>query len=104
MSIDPLPIFFSRWISKDIGWVFPPLELIGLVLKFLLDQLKLHQDCGCFELVLERPLAIWYKFLTKFRPVHRFEAGTDMFRERRETVSVRCAKVKEPWRVIASNM
>ena len=95
---------FEKELSGHRVWVFPPIELIGLVLKFLLDQFKLQPHFCCCVLVPDKKSAHWYKFLAKFRPVFLFNAGTDMFRIRAGSDFERCPKVKEPWRVIGLNI
>jgi len=93
------PLFEAN-LEDHMIWVFPPLELIGVTLKFLVTQHKAKANFSCCVLVPERSSAYWYKFLTNFRPVERYGPGSDLFRVWNGTAFVRSPPVKEYWRVL----
>ena len=100
----PSDPFFETDLEGQKVWLFPPLELTGVLLKFVLNRAKIVQDFGCCVLVPERTAAYWYKYMPHFRRVERYAPGTDMFRIWQGSSFVRAPKVKEAWLIIALNM
>ena len=92
--------FFEAELGGHRVWLFPPLELIGVVLKFVLE-FSGPKQFSCAVLIPDRPVAPWYKLLSKFRRLHTFNNSTDMFRALRQDSFVTLPKVKEHWFVIA---
>ena len=95
------PLFELQLEGQNL-WVFPPLELIGITLKFLIDHHKTGCNFSCCILVPDRTSAPWYRYLTKFKPVRVFQIGSDMFRSRVDESFVKVPPVKERWRVMRS--
>ena len=93
------PLFEENLEGHSI-WLFPPLELIGITLKFLVNQRRLGIAFSCCVPIPEHTSAYWYKYLTNFRPVKRFCTGADLFRILRGGGFVRAHPVKENWRVV----
>ena len=71
---------FEEKLDNQFVWVFPPLELIGITLKFLLGLKKEGVVFSCCCLVPERSNAPWFRYLKHFKPVKRFYPGSDLFR------------------------
>ena len=91
---------FEEPLQDHLVWVFPPLELIGITLKFLLNVQKEGTRFSCCCLVPERSTAPWFRYLRHFQPVKRFSPGADMFRSLSGVSFVRDPPIKEYWRVI----
>ena len=93
------PLFEGK-LESHFVWVFPPLELIGITLKFLISMRKEGITFSCCCLVPERANAPWYRYLKHFLPVKRFSPGADLFRSFNGSSFVRNPPVKEYWRVV----
>ena len=91
---------FEEKLENQFAWISPPLELIGITLKFLLGLKKegVHFSCCC--LVPERSNAPWFQYLKQFKPVKRFNPGSDLFRSFNGNSFVRDPPAKEYWRVM----
>ena len=96
--------FFETVLLGHRVWWFPPLELIGVTLKFVLNQSRLYKDFGCCILVPERSRAYRYKYVGHFKRVERYSPGADLFRIHNGSTFVKAAKVKEYWMILALNM
>ena len=70
---------FEEKLENHFVWVFPPLELIGITLKFLIAMKREGITFSCCCLVPERANAPWYRYLKHFQPVKRFNPGSDFF-------------------------
>ena len=99
----PSEPFFEANLAGQRVWLFPPLELIGVLLKFVLNQAKVQDFCCCI-LVPERSSAHWYKLVPNFKRVERYAPGSDLFRILHEGTFIRAPKVKEYWLVLALNL
>ena len=93
------PLFEER-LENHFVWVFPPLELIGITLKFLIAMKREGITFSCCCLVPERANAPWYRYLKHFQPVKRFNPGSDLFRSFNGSSFDRDPPVKEYWRVM----
>jgi hypothetical protein len=91
--------FFEEPINNEFLWVFPPLDLIGITLKFLVDSKREGIPFACCVLVPEQTSAPWFKHLLHFASVKRFNPGTDMFRLKSGPGFIRDKPVKTFWRV-----
>ena len=97
------PVFEANLDGQKV-WLFPPVDMIGIVLKFVLNQANILRDFSCCVLVPERSSAYWYKYVSMFRRVERFSTGSDLFRLRQGAGFVRAHKVGEPWVVLGLNL
>ena len=100
----PSDPFFEIPLAGQRAWLFPPLELVGSTLKFVLNQSKSFKDFGCCILVPLRTSVYWAKYLPQFRRVEQFASGSDLFRLQVDGHFVRAPKIAEPWVVITLNM
>ena len=91
--------FFEEPIDNEFLWVFPPLDLIGLTLKFLVDTKREGVKFSCCVLVPEQSSASWFKYLSHFSPIKRFNPGTDMFRIKSGSGFIRDKPIQSYWRV-----
>ena len=64
-------------LSGHVVWVFPPTELIGITLKFLINRHKSSPDFKCCLLVPDNSRAHWFRLLEYCRPVITFNSGAD---------------------------
>ena len=100
----PSTPFFELSLSGHRAWIFPPSELVGLVLKFVLNVSRIVMHFSCCTLLPERASAYWFRYLQHFRRVERYAVGSDLFRLQGGSGFVRTAKINEPWLIVALNM
>ena len=91
---------FEFNLEGHVVWIFPPLELIGITLKFLINAFKEGAKFECVFLVPERSAAPWFRYMKHFNPLKRFSPGADLFRSFNGSSFVREPPVKEHWRVV----
>ncbi len=91
---------FEEQLENHLVWIFPPLELIGITLKFIISLQREGTRFSCCCLVPERSAAPWFRYLKSFQPVKRFNPGSDLLRSFNGTTFVREPPVKEYWRVM----
>ena len=63
---------FKVDLEGQVVWVFPPIELVGITLKFLVAQCQAGRRFRCCILVPDKSSAYWYKHLVNFKPIERF--------------------------------
>ena len=100
----PSEPFFESSLSGERVWLFPPVELIGVTLKFVVNQSKKVADFACCILLPERTSAYWFRYLQHFRRIERYSTGSDLFRIQSSNGFVRASKSNEPWLVVGLNM
>ena len=91
---------FEEDLRDKVWWIFPPSDLIGITLKFLVSSLKEKIPFICCVLLPEHSSAPWYKYLVHFTPVKRFSPGADLFRLRSGDQFIRDRPIKGYWRVL----
>ena len=91
---------FEEKLDNQFVWVFPPLELIGITLKFLISSKREGTVFSCCCLVPERSNAPWFRYLQHFESIKRFNPGSDLFRSFNGSSFDRDPPVKEYWRVL----
>ena len=91
--------FFEESLTNEFLWVFPPLDLIGITLKFLADTQREGIPFSCCVLIPEQSSAPWFKYLVHFSPIKRYNPGTDMFRLKSDSGFRRDKPIKSYWRV-----
>ena len=96
--------FFEADLAGQQVWLFPPLELIGITIKFILNQACKASGFKCCLLVPERSSAHWFRSLKEFKRIQRYPPGSDLFRVANANNFVPTKKVKEYWTVIAWGM
>ena len=96
--------FFELDLTYQSVWLFPPAELVGLVLKFVLKQAHSSSSFKCCVLVPDRSSAAWYRHLERFKLIRKLQVGSDLFRLKRGDSFIKLPKVKEGWLVVALNM
>ena len=89
--------FFEEPLKDHRLWIFPPLDCIGIVLKFLLEQSKTQSDFFACILVPNKSRASWFKYVPHFKRRRVFTPGTDMFRVRVDDSFTKLPKIKEAW-------
>ena len=92
---------FEEDLEGHCVWAFPPMELIGPTLKFLLDQLKLGRSFSFTMLVPEKQTMSWFRLLAHCQRLESYRIGSDLFRELRDGKFIALPKIKEQWIVIA---
>ena len=100
----PSDPFFEATLGSQRVWLFPPLDMIGIVLKFVLNQARIDHSFSCCVLVPERTSAYWYRYVSEFRRIERFATGSDLFRLHNGSDFCRAPKVGEPWIVLGLKM
>ena len=96
--------FFELDLTNQSVWLFPPAELVGVVMKFVLKQSQSSIDFKCFLLVPDRSTAAWYRHLQHFKLTRRLQAGSNLFRLKRGEAFIKLPKVKEDWLVVSLQM
>ena len=73
--------FFEREDFSALTWCFPPKDMIGLLLKFWESKHRAKVTFRIVLLVPESTHAPWWHHLKHFKPLMRFRAQSDLFRE-----------------------
>ena len=77
----PANSFFEQDVPSEWVWLFPPLDMLGLVFHFLEEKRKQGHLYKVFLLVPEEVRAPWFRFCSAYKRVTRFRAGSDLFRD-----------------------
>ena len=89
--------FFERDDFSSLMWCFPPTDMIGLVLKFWEAKHRAKVPFRMVILVPEATHAPWWHLLKKFKPLMRYRAHSDLFRELGpDGTWAKCPPVKVP--------
>jgi hypothetical protein len=77
----PSNSFFEQEQTDELLWIFPPLDMVGLVLHFLEDKRRHGFHYKVLLLVPEQAKAPWFRLCCNYRRLCRFRRGSDLFRE-----------------------
>ena len=93
--------FFEREDFSVLTWCFPPKDMIGLVLKFWESKHRAKVPSRIVLLVPESPRAPWWHHLKYFKPLMRYRAQSDLFREfGPDGLWVKCPQARVPYLVL----
>ena len=78
----PSESVFEADFDKECIWMFPPRELVGPTLHFIMARRRMKHRAHVALLVPDLAKAPWFHQLRHFRRVARYCPGSDLFRER----------------------
>ena len=73
--------FFEQPPTNDLVWLFPPDDVLPLLLKFLDAKRRDKVIYHAVLLVPELPETPWFHFLQFYQRLARYRKGSDLFRE-----------------------
>ena len=77
---NPSQSVFEQDLDGPLVWLFPPSDMIGLLLNFISDKQKLGVKVSVRLLLPEDTKAPWFRFCKAFKRLARFRKGSDLFR------------------------
>jgi hypothetical protein len=92
--------FFEESLVDEVIWLFPPLDVLGITLKFLVSSKREGIPFSCCVLLPEQSSASWFKYLTHFSSIKRFNPGSDLFRIKSDLGFIRDRPIRSFWRVV----
>ena len=97
---------FEQEVSPKLMWVFPPDDMLDLVVTYLCNLIRARAPLRIALLVPERPnSAPWFWRLKAFKRVCSFRAGSQLFAERDAVGQwVKLPPVREPCVVLQSGV
>ena len=100
----PSESFFEHCSTDHHMWLFPPMDMIQLVMQFLDEKRRLNVPLRYAILLPERADAPWFRYCEHYRRVTRYRKGSDLFRVRTDAgVWTKCPPSQVPWVVLAPN-
>ena len=77
----PSESFFDQPSSDALVWLFPPDDVLPLLLKFLDVKRREKIVYNAVLLLPELPDAPWFHLLQHYQRLARYRKGSDLFRE-----------------------
>ena len=96
----PIEPFLRGIFSDEVIWPFPPLDVLGITLKFLVSSKREGIPFSCCVLLPEQSSASWFKYLTHFSSIKRFNPGSDLFSITSDLGFIRDRPIRSFWRVV----
>ena len=99
----PSHSWFEHFEPQVLTWLFPPLDMVGLVLDFLDAQRRMQIKFDVIILLPERTRAPWFRHLAHYKRLARYRAHSDLFRALSPQGEwAKVAPGNDPWVVVRS--
>ena len=97
----PSDSFFEHMDDGVVFWLFPPLDMIDMILSVIDVRRRNKQPFHGIVLLPESPRAPWFRFLQHSTRLLRYRGGSDLFRVFTGIgVWGKCPPVAEAWVVV----
>ena len=92
---------FEHLNDDAVFWVFPPLDMIDMVLSAIDAKRRNKEPFHGVALLPEAPKAPWFRCLRHSTRLFRYRRGSDLFRAMSDLGAwIKCSPVAEAWVVV----